>query len=106
MRTGPGELQFPLPWAATPGTSFVGTPEDYRKAAEAAGFAVGPTRERRDFALEFFARLRALMEAGGGPPPLGLHLVMGETAGRKIENMVANIRAGRVAPVEMILRAP
>ncbi len=44
--------------------------------------------------------------AESGPPPLGIHLLLGETRKEKIANMIANIEAGRIAPVEMILRAP
>lgn len=104
MRTGEGELDFPVPWAAEPGTSFVGTVEEYREAARAGGFEITAQRERRDFALEFFARMRERIAAAGGPPPLGIHLLMEDRA-TKIDNMVANIEAGRIAPVEMILRA-
>ena len=105
MRTGEGELEFPVPWARTPATSFVGTPADYRTAALAAGFEIAGERKRRAFALDFFAKMQARM-AEKGPSPLGIHLFMGETARAKIANMVANIEAGRIAPVEMILRAP
>lgn len=105
MRTGEDELTFPVPWAMDAATSFLGTPEDYRAAAEAAGFAVIAERDRRAFALDFFARMIERMKAAGGPPPLGFHLLMGETAGQKVANMRANIEAGRIAPVEMILRA-
>jgi SAM-dependent methyltransferase len=105
MRTGEGELDFPVPWASTPATSFVATPAQYREAAQAAGFEVAHERERRGFALDFFARMQARI-AESGPPPLGIHLFMGATAREKIANMVANIQAGRIAPVEMILRKP
>lgn len=106
MRTGGGELEFPVPWAKTPETSFVGTPDEYRAAARSAGFELARERDRRDFALDFFARVQARM-AESGPPPLGIHLLMGETVRQTmIANMVANIKAGRIAPVEMILRLP
>ena len=104
MRTGEGELAFPLPWAATPSSSAVGTLEDYRIALELAGLTVIAERERRDFALAFFDQLRARTSAAGGPPPLGLHLLMGRTTPEKVENMIRNITAGRIAPVEIIAR--
>jgi hypothetical protein len=44
------------------------------------------------------------MARAEGPPPLGLHLVMGCDAGTKVENMIANIEAGTIAPVEIIAR--
>ena len=55
-------------------------------------------------ALQFFEQLRAKVAAAGGPPPLGLHLLMGDTAQLKVKNMLENISAGRVAPVEIIAR--
>ncbi len=104
MQTGAGALDFPVPWASDPATSFVAGPDDYREAARAAGFALESERALGAYALDFFARMRAAMEAQGGPPPLGIHLLMEDHA-RKIANMVANIEAGRIAPVEMIFRA-
>ena len=104
MRMGDGELMFPVPWATTAGTSFVAAPADYRRALETAGFAVAAERNRRDFALEFFAQLRARTTAAGGPPPLGLHVLMGRNTPDKLQNMIANIAAGRIAPVEIIAR--
>jgi hypothetical protein len=40
----------------------------------------------------------------GGPPPLGLHLLMGKTRPEKVANMNDNISKGRIAPVELIAR--
>ena len=55
---------------------------------ERAGFAITAERNRRDFALAFFANLRAKTSAAGGPPPLGLHVLMGKTAPEKVQNMI------------------
>lgn len=106
MRTGEGEIAYPVPWAMTPETSFPGTLADYREAAEAAGFSIAAERVRRQFALDFFAEMSARIAAAGGPPPLSLNLVMGPTAPVKVANMITNIEAGRIAPVEMICRLP
>lgn len=106
MRIGPGELRFPLPWASAPAGSAVETPEAYRHALEAAGFRIEHERERRAFAIEFFETLQARTAAREGPPPLGLHLLMGPTAAEKVGNMIDNIAAGRIAPVELVARRP
>jgi hypothetical protein len=63
-------------------------------------------RNCRDFAIEFFARLQASVSAADGPPPLGLHILMGETAPTKIRNMVENVISDRIAPVERIAERP
>lgn len=105
MRIGDGDLTYPVPWAAGPEASAVAAPGEYREALEQSGFRVLGERNRRDFALDFFARLQAKM-AAEGPPPLGLHILMGETAPQKISNMIENISEGRVAPVELIAEKP
>ncbi|MEM7357019.1 MAG: methyltransferase domain-containing protein [Acidobacteriota bacterium] len=102
MRVGEGELTFPVPWAAEPEGSALASPEDYKAALEAAGFRVTAERNRRDFALDFFAQLRAKTAAASGPPPLGLHILMGSSAPAKLGNMVSNISRNIIAPVELI----
>ena len=61
-------------------------------------------RNRRDFALEIFGQMRA-RGASGRPAPLGLHIVMGDDAARKIANMMHDIDCCLIAPTEMICRA-
>ncbi len=102
MRTGDGALTYPVPWAMTARGSAVASPDDYKAALEAAGFRITAERNRRAFALDFFARLQAT--AASGPPPLGLHILMGETARTKVLNMIENITENRVAPVELIAK--
>ena len=98
------DLVHPLPWAETPDFSFVAPLAAYEDAARAAGFEVVASRGRRDFALAFFEKMRAAT-AASGPPPLGIHLLMGDTAPQKIANMIQNIAANRIEPTELILRA-
>lgn len=106
MRVGREELVFPVPWAGDAEASWVTAPDDYKKALVTAGFEVAGERDRRDFALDFFERLREDATATQGPPPLGLHILMGDDASLKVRNMIENISLGRVAPVEVIARKP
>lgn len=106
MSTGGGDLTFPVPWAESADGSAVESPEAYAAMLEAAGFRVTTIRDRRDFALDFFATLRAANAATSGPPPLGLHILMGESAKTKIGNMIDNISNETIAPVEMIASKP
>jgi ubiquinone/menaquinone biosynthesis C-methylase UbiE len=104
MRTGDGELAFPFPWAEKADWSFVESPEVYKSAASQAGFELIRERNRREFTLEFFSNAFAAMEKNGAPPPVGIHLLMKDTAGQKIQNYVAEVKAGRLAPFEMIFQ--
>ena len=74
------------------------------EALQAAGFSVVAERNRRDFALAFFDQLRARTAAGGSPPALGLHILMGRNTPDKVQNMIQNISSGCIAPVELIAR--
>ncbi len=98
-------ITFPVPWSSLPETSHVDAPEVYRDLATAAGLDLVAERERRQFALDFFAHVFEKV-AANGPPPLGINLMMGDTAGEKIQNYVANVESGRIAPVEMIFKRP
>ena len=101
MRTGDGDLAFPVPWAERPDLSALETPQMYRGAAKAAGFALEAEENRREVALDFFSRLQA-QGASGAAPHLGLHNLMGPTVKEKVANMIAAVRAGTIAPIQMI----
>lgn len=104
MRTGPGDVTFPVPWASDSSMSHIESADAYRSDLEAAGFDVADVDDRGDFARDFFARLAAAND--GGPPPLGLHVIMGADAPTKIANMVAAVTAGTLAPTEIVARKP
>jgi ubiquinone/menaquinone biosynthesis C-methylase UbiE len=105
MRTGSGELSFPVHWAATPETSFVASAAEYRRALEAAGFEIHRQRDRGEFARAVFREAQARSADGGGPPPLGTHILMKDDVALKLANVIANLENGLIAPIELICRA-
>lgn len=105
MRVGDGALRFPVPWATNPEESDVSSPEEYASALEAAGFRVVARSDRSAFAAEFFSRLLEEVDRTERSP-LGLHVVMGDSAGEKVANMIHNVRQRTVAPVELIVEKP
>lgn len=102
MRVGGGDLAFPVPWATGPEGSSVSPPTAYKTALERAGFSIIAERNRRDFALEFFTQFQSKAASTEGPPPLGLHILMGDTAPLKVMNMIENISRKLIAPVEIV----
>ena len=92
-------VDFPVPWAGSPEASFLTPTGEYIALLEAVGFEVLHVADRSEFATDFFERLHARVEP---PPHLGLHLLMGEEAPARYGNMVAAVRAGAIAPVEII----
>lgn len=104
MQLTPGKLSYPVPWASEESTSKLASPAEYRNALEQAGFRVADENSRQAFALEFFRNMAARAKDAEGTPPLGLHNLMQESTPVKISNMVRNIQAGLIAPVEIIAR--
>lgn len=103
MRIGDQPLDFPVAWAQDESTSFVEPIAAYRSAIERAGLTVTTESPQKELGLEFFAKMKARM-AENGPPPLGLHIVMGKDAGTKAANMAGNIARGAIAPVLLLAR--
>ncbi|MCP5424945.1 MAG: methyltransferase domain-containing protein [Gammaproteobacteria bacterium] len=103
MRTSDTKLDFPVPWATTAEGSFLASLESYKNALTQVGFEIVNERNRRDFALELYGRIKNTVPGKGREsPPLGLHLIMGAEAQIKIRNMFENIEQGCIAPIELI----
>lgn len=98
------ELPYPMPWATDATMSFVAPPHLYRQALTAAGFTIVAERNRGAFAKQFFQQVQANTGQRSGPPPLGIHLLMGENAGIKLRNMIGAVSADQIAPVELIVQ--
>jgi SAM-dependent methyltransferase len=105
VRQGEGEIVFPVPWASDRSQSFVADAEEYRSALEGAGFEVS-VRDRRQFALEFFETQARRAVESSGPPPVGLHLIIGADTPLKLGNLRGAITEGILAPVEFIATLP
>jgi ubiquinone/menaquinone biosynthesis C-methylase UbiE len=61
VRAAEGAIKYPVPWALSEETSFVGNVKDYRDALQNAGFHLAQERRRGPFAIEFTERMMARM---------------------------------------------
>lgn len=104
MRAGEGDLPYPMPWAITIDTSFVETPEAYRRLLNAAGFKIEREENRRTFVLDLAREMKAKIEKNG-MPALNQHALLGPTARERLGNVMATLERGVITPVEMIARA-
>ena len=104
LRVGDGDIPYPMPWAETVDTSFVETPDTYRRLLGHAGFGIEAEHDRRGLAIELGRRMRE-DAAKHGPPPLGLHVLIGPTAPQRLGNVMRTLEGGVIAPVEFVARA-
>ncbi len=94
LSAGAEEPQYPAPWAATPEQSFLATADEMSAHLERAGFSIIEIKDQTSQALAFLDENKIV----GGPPPLGLHLVLGPTFKEIITGVQRNLAEGRLAP--------
>jgi ubiquinone/menaquinone biosynthesis C-methylase UbiE len=108
MRESDEKFVYPVPWSSEPSTNAIDFAATYKKLLADAGFKVEKERSRRAFAIDFFQKLRERMaeiQAKGGPPPVGLPILMGASTPQKVANMVTLLQLGVISPTEIISRA-
>ncbi len=97
-------LKFPMPWAATPESSFLKTRDETVALLEQAGFHVTAEENLREFANTYFEKAMAQVEKNGGPPPLGLHLLTGKTTQEKFANVIEAYKLHQTEPVVLVAK--
>ena len=88
-------IQFPVPWAKGPEISFLRTPDEIRALLERLGFKALIVEDHREQALAWIRERMAASRASGGPPPLGLHLLLGPEFATALSNVRQNIEQDR-----------
>ncbi len=96
-----GEPGFPLPWAEDSALSFLASQDEVRDILTELGFDIRLWQDISPLSQAWFeAKERSLTNSG--TPPLGIHLLMGETAHTKVRNMGRNFREGRISSVQAV----
>ena len=96
-----GPLHYPVPWAEDSSISFLAAPEAVRGILEEIGFSIRHWVDKSQPSLDWFVAAIEKLKLSG-PPPLGLHLLMGNTAKAKFENNIRNLREGRLVVFQAI----
>lgn len=93
-------IHFPVPWATEPALSFLRPASALDTLVRASGFHELAWRDGTADAIAWFrSRLAAIADA---PPPLGLHLLLGERFRPAFENLLRNLEEERVAVIEAV----
>jgi SAM-dependent methyltransferase len=93
-------VHFPVPWAHEPALSFLRPAEELRTTIRQAGFEELVWADRSQESLDWFRPRTAA--AGASPPPLGLHLLLGDLFAPAFRNQVQNLAEDRVRIVQAI----
>jgi len=99
------DLHYPVPWAETPATSFLATPQQMRADLLAAGFEIVSFRDTTAETLPATIRNRQRLDRDG-LPRLGTHLIMGERLLQMQLNSARNVEEGKAATIEALVRKP
>ena len=103
VAAGPGgPPHFPVQWAREPAISFLLTPEVTRAKLEAAGFRVVTWQDTTQEALG--SAERRARNAGGSPPALGTHLLLGDDWQAMFRNSALNLQERRTLLFNAVLQ--
>lgn len=98
-----GAVLFPVPWARTPETSFLVSPDELRRLLEDAGFAIAEWSDTTEVAYEWFKALAEKIRKEGFPP-LGFHLLMGPDFREMAQNQGRNLQERRIVLGQVVAK--
>lgn len=95
-------LCLPVPWAREAQLSFLPFPHDIRDLLAKSGFCETIWRDVTAQYLDEYRKLADKTADPSGPPPLGVHLILGPDAGRMRRNVVRNLEEQRIVLVQCV----
>lgn len=98
-----GNPHHPVPWSADGSGAYLARPEATVEALRAQGFVDIDVEYTGPKYVAAYAAVIAKAEQGM-LPPLGTHLLLGETALEKTRNAKRNIEEARTQPIQVICR--
>ncbi|MEM7250605.1 MAG: methyltransferase domain-containing protein [Pseudomonadota bacterium] len=96
-------ITLPVPWATDPSMSHLLNLRETQSLLESLALQIDICRDVTSAAVAWFEKNAA---RAGEPPPLGLHLLLGEQWPTMAKNMVANLRSDRLNVVQIIVTVP
>lgn len=96
-----GPPHYPVPWADDSSISFLAPPDIVCAILEELGLRILDWEDKTRHSLDWFLATVEKIEQSG-PPPLGIHLLMGDTARTKLGNVVGNLKEARVVVIQAV----
>lgn len=100
-----GNPHHPVPWSEDGSGAYLISPADTQAILERAGFEWVAIE---DTGAKYLAGYRVAIQKAekGELPPLGVHILMGDTALQKTRNAARNIEEGRTRPIQVFCSKP
>ena len=98
-----GPVPFPVPWARTPESSFLATPDKLRGLLEEAGFDIETWSDTTNAALAWFTALAERISKEGAPP-LGFHVLLGSDFPAMAQNQRRNLEEARIVLAQIVAK--
>lgn len=106
IMAGPGgDVYFPVPWARDPSCSFLLTSWQLLETLTGIGFEILIWRDVTEAGRAWFRHAQDKLRKDG-PPPLGLHLLLGDDFRQMAHNQFLNLEEERVTLIEAVVRRP
>jgi|GEM_PF-4444054 len=96
-------VQYPLPWARTPDTNFLVTPDQLRKLLNEANFRIASWSDSTDAARTWVVPVTEKIRKEGPPPP-GFHVLLGPDFQIKARNQLRSLEEGRIVLAQVIAK--
>jgi hypothetical protein len=97
-------LRLPVPWAREGSMRFLLPPDAIRDLLAKAGFREMIWHDVTAQYMDEYRKLAAQTADPAGPPPLGVHLILGPEAGEMRRNVVRNLEEQRIVLVQGVLK--
>ena len=94
---------YPTPWAADESTSFLLPQAELRALIARRGFRQLAWEDVTEASLEWFRRVAPSI---GPPPPLGVHLILGDKASAVLRGQVRNLAERRIEVIQAAFERP
>ena len=98
-----GPVLFPVPWARTPESSFLATPDELRGLLGEAGFRIADWSDTTEAARSWFTALAERIRREG-VAPLGFHVLLGPDFPAMAQNQRRNLEEARIVLAQVVAR--
>ncbi len=106
IRCADEPLHYPVPWASDAATDNILHEAELEALAVGAGFRHHTRSDLSALAIDWFGATFSRISEMGGPPPLGLHLVMGPNFPTFALNAFQNLKDEKIALLHFVFEKP